>query len=197
MTVGPPHLDGTDAVPGCSNLVRAAGDAKPDFDRLVGDAGRRLYNLLLRLCGDHHYAQDLTQDVLLIAWREYGKFRGECDIFTWLYRIAVNHHRRFQRRMRFSRWLGLSELGDDDERLAADDPAAAERGERQDKVAAAVAALPRDFRETIVLFYYQDQDCRRIAEIVGCSEGTVKSRLWRGRRMLAGKLKGYYQETEG
>lgn len=197
MTPLPQQQAGTDSARASSNLTGAAGTARPDFDRVVADSGRRVYNLLLRLCGDHHHAQDLTQDVLLIAWREYAKFRGDCDVFTWLYRIAVNHHRRFQRRMKFSRWLGLAELGDDDERLAVEQASTAEQGERNDRVAAAVAALPTDFREAIVLFYFHGQDCRMIAGIIGCSEGTVKSRLWRGRRMLAGKLKGYYREMEG
>jgi RNA polymerase sigma-70 factor (ECF subfamily) len=62
-------------------------------------------------------------------------------------------------------------------------------------VARAVAGLPPDFRAAVTLFYFDERDCRKIAEILGCSEGTVKSRLWRGRRMLAKKLMGFALET--
>jgi RNA polymerase sigma-70 factor (ECF subfamily) len=177
--------------------MNAAGRDRLDFAQVIDAYDRRLYNLMLRLTADHHYAQDLAQEVLVIAWREYPKFRGDSDVFTWLYRIAINHHRRFLRKMKFKRWIGLAEVDDGGESLAAQDPETVERNEQRDTVSAAIAALPRDFRETIVLFYYEDKDCRRIAEILNCSEGTVKSRLWRGRRMLAGKLKRYIRETEG
>jgi RNA polymerase sigma-70 factor, ECF subfamily len=169
----------------------------PDFDTVVATYDRRLYNLMLRLTGDHHYAQDLTQDVLLIAYREYPKFRGESDVFTWLYRIAVNHHRRFLRRMKFKRWVGFSDLADPEQMAAADDPPLLEQDEQRAAVLAAIATLPPEFRETVALFYYEDQDCKRIAGVLGCSEGTVKSRLWRGRQLLAEKLKGFIRETEG
>jgi RNA polymerase sigma-70 factor (ECF subfamily) len=191
------HPDGTETALAHSNTMSAAGHDKPDFAQVIEAYDRRLYNLMLRLTDDHHYAQDLAQEVLVIAWREYPKFRGDSDVFTWLYRIAINHHRRFLRKMKFKRWIGLAEVDNDGESMAAQDPETVERSEQRDTVSAAIAALPRDFRETVVLFYYEDKDCRRIAEILACSEGTVKSRLWRGRRMLAGKLKGYIRETEG
>lgn len=191
------RTDGTETALARSNIISAAGRAKPDFAQVIETYDRRLYNLMLRLTADHHYAQDLAQDVLLIAWREYPKFRGDSDVFTWLYRIAINHHRRFLRKMKFKRWLGLSEVDGEGEWLAANDPETIERSEQRDAVSAAIASLQRDFRETIVLFYYEEKDCRRIAEILNCSEGTVKSRLWRARRILAGKLKGFIKELEG
>lgn len=169
-------------------------DRRPDdFTELIDRHSRRLYSLLYRLSGDHHAAQDLAQDVWLAAYRDYGKFQGRADPFTWLYRIAVNRFKRYYRKQRLRLWLGLDQV-----------PEAAESGEitealdqdqRSRAVASAVAGLPADFRTAVALFYFEDRDCRSIAEIVGCSEGTVKSRLWRGRRMLAKKLRGFAKET--
>ncbi len=166
-----------------------------EFEEVLDKYGQKLFNLMLRLTGNFHWAQDLTQDVLLIAHREYHKFRGDSDVFTWIYRIAVNHHRRQARKMRVRSWLGFEDVSS--EVLSTDITAAdpAESSERTKVVARAVSALPEDFKETVVLHYFQDQSCEQIAKIMNCSEGTVKSRLWRGRKILAQKLKGYVSET--
>lgn len=165
-----------------------------DFDQIIDKYGQKLFNLLLRLTGNYHFAQDLSQDVLLIAYKEYPKFRGDSDVFTWIYRIAINHHRKQIRKLRLKSLLGFDEVSSDVLSTAPDnDPA--EQDERNRTVAKAVASLPLEFKETIVLHYFQDQSCEKIANIMGCSEGTVKSRLWRGRKILSQKLKGFVSET--
>ena len=149
--------------------------------------------MLFRLSGDYDLAQDLAQEVFLIAYREYSKFRGEADFFTWLYRIAVNHHRRHLRKQKVRSFFGLGERMPEEE---VSDPRALERMENiekssQDKIIRqTVAGLPVEFKETVVLYYFEDQTCDDIAKILNCSPGTVKSRLWRGRRILAQKLNG-------
>ena len=170
---------------------------KPDFETVIQKYDRRLFNLMLRLTANYHNAQDLTQEVFLIAYKEYPKFRGESDVFTWLYRIAVNHHRRFARTMKVKRWLGFSEVEDSDQIPDPRMESLVEQNEEQQAVSRAVASLHEEFKETVLLYYFEDKDCDNIARILNCSPGTVKSRLWRGRKMLARKLKNYVAETEG
>jgi RNA polymerase sigma-70 factor (ECF subfamily) len=166
-----------------------------DFNQILEKYGQKLFNLMLRLTGNYHWAQDLTQDVLLIVYREYPKFRGESDVFTWIYRIAINYHRRQARKMKLRNWLGFDEVSSEALSTGLEGADPAENSERNKKVAQAVSALPNEFKETVILHYFQDQSCEQIASILDCSEGTVKSRLWRGRKILAQKLKAYVSET--
>ncbi len=166
-----------------------------EFEEVLAKYGQKLFNLMLRLTGNYHWAQDLTQDVLLIAHREYHKFRGDSDVFTWIYRIAINHHHRQARKLRIKSWLGFDDVPVQVLSTSPDDADPAEKDQRTRKVARAVSALPDEFKETVVLHYFQDQSCEQIAKIMNCSEGTVKSRLWRGRKILAQKLKNYVSET--
>lgn len=166
---------------------------RPDFQQVLDKHGGKLFNLMLRLTGNYHWAQDLTQDVLLVAFREYAKFRGESDVFTWIYRIAINHHRRQAKKLRLKNWLGLDDVPAETMSTELADPA--EKDQQSYRVARAVSELPREFRETVVLHYFQDQSCDQIARILDCSTGTVKSRLWRGRKILAQKLEGFVSET--
>jgi len=174
-------------------LYNMTENSKIEFDQIVQKYDKRLFNLLFRLTGDYDLAQDLAQEVFLIAYKEYSKFRGESDFFTWLYRIAVNHHRRYLRKQKVRSFFGLGERMPEEE---VSDPEALEQMENIEKlsqnkiVRQAVAGLPEEFKETVVLYYYEDQACSDIAKILDCSPGTVKSRLWRGRQILAQKLSG-------
>jgi RNA polymerase sigma-70 factor, ECF subfamily len=172
-----------------AELVRRflAGDAQA-FTELATRHERRVYNLCLRVLGNRDDAADATQDTLLAVVRKLDGFRGESAFTTWLHRIAMNvcydHLRRAQRRPMLHR------VADEDlpapEGQPIPDHADAVAGERD--VAAALAAVPEDFRIAIVLADVQDLAYEEIAKILDLPLGTVKSRVHRGRLALARAL---------
>ena len=166
--------------------------AKPDFEKLVTRYDTRLFNVMYAMTGDYHEALDLTEEAFIRAMRAYPRFRGDSDPFTWLYRIGVNvlkkRHRKRARRQ---------ELWQD--HLDNDPPPRAEHRtpesavmlkERAELVRRAIAQLPDAYRETIALRYIDEMTYEEIASASGCSIGTVKSRLARGKEILAELLKG-------
>jgi RNA polymerase sigma-70 factor (ECF subfamily) len=166
--------------------------AKPDFEDLVARYDRRLFNVMYGLTGNYHDALDLTEEAFIRAMRAYPRFRGDAEPFTWLYRIALNvlkkSHRKNARRAEL--------LRDHQERepSPASDTNTAERAVLEDERAAivrrAIAELPTAYRETITLRYIDEMSYEEIAETSGCSIGTVKSRIARGKSLLADLLRG-------
>jgi len=149
---------------------------------------RRVYNLTLRMTGDPAEAADLAQDAFLKAFGAIESFRGDSGFGTWLHRIAVNTVRDHFRKRR-------PQPTDEDslERLveAADVPRASRNpveDRLSDEVTAALTALPEDFRLTVVLCDLLDYSYAEAADILEIAEGTVKSRLFRARALLARSL---------
>ena len=166
--------------------------AKPDFEDLVARYDRRLFNVMYGLTGNYHDALDLTEEAFIRAMKAYPRFRGDAEPFTWLYRIALNvlkkRHRKSARRAE------LWQDHQDREPAPTADVRTAERAileeERAALVRQAIAELPPAFREAITLRYIDEMSYEGIADAIGCSIGTVKSRIARGKSLLAGLLEG-------
>ena len=181
-------------------LLRA-GDAA-SFDRLVSDRGPDVYALLCRLTQDAEEARDLTQETFLQAFRSIAHFRGDADLRTWLYRIAVNQARnrwRWWRRRRRDATVSLDAPARDSEQpLAArlkdervrDPERDALAHERERALDSALQPLARPSREAVVLRDVEGLSYEEVAAALEISVGTVKSRLSRGRAELRRRLEG-------
>jgi RNA polymerase sigma-70 factor (ECF subfamily) len=182
-------------------LLRA-GDADA-FNRLVEDRTADVYALLYRLTEDREEARDLTQETFLQAFRSIAHFRGDSDLRTWLYRIAVNQARnrwRWWKRRRRGSTVSLDEPAARDTeqtlgaRLRDDGARDPEREtlahEREGLIVAALATLARPYREAVVLRDIEGLSYEEVAAALEISIGTVKSRLSRGRTELRRRLEG-------
>ena len=181
--------------PGWDALARVAAGETDAFAELVASHQERLLRLCERLLGDVEEARDAAQEVFLKAFRKAGDFRPQGQVYTWLYRIAVNHclnKLRRRRLVRFLRWDDAADPGGDiaeappyDPPDRAPDPAAAlEARRRWDSTRRAIAKLPAGQRAVLVLARFEGLSYRQIAEVLGITEGAVESRLFRAMRRI-------------
>jgi RNA polymerase sigma-70 factor (ECF subfamily) len=176
-----------------------AGEAAA-FNRLVEDRSGEVYALLYRLTEDAEEARDLTQETFLRAFQAIGRFRGDADLRTWLYRIAINQARnrwRWWRRRRRSDTVSLdaTENGEGSplglrlcDTSQADPEQEALAREREKRLRSALSSLGRSYREAVILRDIEGLSYEEIAATLEISIGTVKSRLARGRLELRRKL---------
>lgn len=170
------------------------------FDTLVSRYSADIYALLFRITQNADEAGDLTQETFLNAFKAIRRFRGDSELKTWLFRIAINEsrnrHRWWRRRFR-EKTVSLDDtVGDTDIRLhetlpnGADDPESTLLKLEQGRaLEAALASLPESFREVIVLCDIEGQSYQQIGDILKINIGTVKSRIARGREELRRRLK--------
>ncbi|MCM3871702.1 MAG: sigma-70 family RNA polymerase sigma factor [Pyrinomonadaceae bacterium] len=137
--------------------------------------------------GDQSAAGDVTQQIFLKLMTSIGQFRGESQFATWLHRLVVNtcidEQRRRKRHIGLEDAVGLHSTG---ERKQAE--RRYERQELADSVKAAIGELKPKFRMPVLLKYVEGLSYEEIADVLGCSKGTVASRLNRGHKQLALRL---------
>jgi RNA polymerase sigma factor (sigma-70 family) len=183
------------ADPGWADLVRVAargGDEDAAFARLVESHQDRLLRLCERLLGDVEEARDGVQEVFLKVYRKAGEVRPQGQVYTWLYRVAVNHCLNKLRRRKLVRFLRWESRADDAETTAPFDPPDAAPGpeavldarRRWLATRRAIAALPENQRTVLVLARFEGLSYKQIAEVLEISEGAVESRLFRAMRRL-------------
>src|SRR5918993_3194297 len=177
------------------------GDAAA-FELLIAERSGEVYGLLYRLTENSEEARDLTQETFLRAFQSIGQFRGDSDLRTWIYRIAINQARnrwRWWRRRRREATVSLdSESPHGNQRLidslrseSNDSPEQETLAhERERALRKALRSLSLSYRETVILRDIEGFTYEEIAETLGINVGTVKSRLARGRLELRHRLEG-------
>ena len=172
-----------------------AGDTEA-FTEVVERYKDRLFHVLLRILGDHHTAEDVLQEAFVKAFRALERFQRESQLYTWLYRIAVNAALSQRRKGRGrAPVLSLDQAKEADAPMQ--DPPDPGRGvpeeveanEAAERVRREIDGLEDDHRVILVLKDLEGMPYEDIAEVLGCPKGTVKSRLHRARMALRDRLK--------
>src|ERR1700722_18158372 len=135
--------------------------------------------------GDEAAASDTTQQVFLKLMRGISKFRGESGFATWLYRMVVNTCMDSVRREKPRLQVEMNPM-----RTPAGQEDAIAQEQRARSIQAALSDLPPKLRVAVLLRYFEDLSYEEMARAMGCSMGTVASRLNRGHKLLAKKLEG-------
>jgi RNA polymerase sigma-70 factor, ECF subfamily len=168
-------------------LTRARAGESSAFCRLAVEHEARLLQQACGLARDPSAAEDLVVETLVEAWRSLSRYDGTCRFSTWLFSILLHRHQKALRRAR-SRPIPLAALSsaEADERrqahenLPAAGPSPAEeamRREAADRLRMAVGALPEKHQQVVLLRFFEDASLPEIGAVLGCSVGTVKSRL--------------------
>lgn len=168
------------------------------FAYLIAAYQNPVFNLISHIVENGTEPADVLQNVFVKVFKGIRHFHGDSSLRTWIYRIAMhealNHRRSWLRRLRrepFSLDDGrggcVVEYVEHNEQQ--DTPyQALEQAERQDLVRRALASLSQPYRAVVVLREIEGLSYEEIAQVVGVAEGTVKSRLMRGRELLRRKL---------
>jgi RNA polymerase sigma-70 factor (ECF subfamily) len=183
-----------------AELVRRTLDGDHEAYRaLVNAYQNKVYGIAYGVIHNREDALDIAQDVFIKAFKKLRSFRGSSSFYTWLYRITVNmaiDHARKKRQMVSVNY---------DDRLLEQPPAEGaprdgrrvnplevlKRQELNTTIMSAIMELPEEQRATVILRELEDLSYAEIASVLGCSIGTVMSRLHYGRKKLRQKLSGY------
>ncbi len=178
-------------------LVRQAREgSEAAFRSLVQRYQDRIVNVVFRFLGDLDESEDVAQETFLKVHRKLGSFQFESTFYTWLYRIAVN---AAQDRVKQRRRRPATSLEDLPPVFAspASDAGPPDRVVLSQEIATTVRAkvdeLPARYRTVLVLREFEGRSYEEISEILGCSIGTVESRLFRARQRLMRKLQSYWR----
>lgn len=181
------------------------------FEEIVTAYERKIYNLAIRYVGNEQDACDMTQEVFLRIYRSIEKFKEECSLSTWIYRITANLCIDFIRKDAAKSTVSLDVDDDAQEiQIASDDLAsnpesALQNIELREAIQSSMNMLSDEHRQIIILRDVSGLTYQEIVDILGLEEGTVKSRLARARRKLRdllisqGNVSGAFpsKKTEG
>lgn len=157
----------------------ALSDNRRAFARLVDAYQSTLRNFFLNLtAGDYALSDDLSQETFIKVYANIRSFKGLSKFKTWLLRIAYNEFYSYMRKTREEREEEGANVPDE---LANDE----KRNDAKMDVYTAMRVLSKDERSVISLFYLQDLPIKKVAEITGMPEGTIKSHLSRGKTKMA------------
>lgn len=173
---------------------RAAAGQTAAWDELIDLYGERLYNLALHFAGSREEAEDLTQEIFLRLYQNLRQYRGDRPLVSWALRLSRNlcidhyrHARQERRSLRLSEEI-LAQLPAED-----DVQAEAQLREEVEAVHEALAKMPEEMAEVVLLRDLQGWSLEEVASYLDIPLGTVKSRLHRARLELAGRVQARFR----
>ncbi len=174
-------------------LIKRAQNGDNDaFNHLMDDYFKKIYNIAFRMADNADDAADMTQEIMLKLFKNISSFSGNSKFSTWVYRVATNtcldELKKLKRHKNYSIDKDI-ETDDGDFSYEVEDTSPvpetlAEQKELKTIVASAIGMLNPDHKAVLVLRDIQGFSYDEIARIVGCTEGTVKSRISRARAQL-------------
>jgi RNA polymerase sigma-70 factor (ECF subfamily) len=202
-TARPVELAVEQALPAASHeallVAELRAGSEEAFAYLLAVYQNPVFNLVAHMVESGTDAADVLQNVFVKVFKGIKHFHGESSLKTWIYRIAVHeasNHRRGWLRRRLREVFSLDEDGAVTEMVLAESAVqpetpyqALEQAERQRLVRRALDSLAQPYRTVVVLREIEGLGYEEIADVLGISEGTVKSRLMRGRELLKRKLR--------
>jgi len=158
-----------------------------DLERLMEEYGTNLLRLCYMYLKDYHLAQDAVQETFVKVYLKYSGFRAESSEKTWITRIAMNVCRDMMRKRSFK------ERGEEIPEFLTTEPGSgpeeeALENDKNNRLLRAIQNLPDIYRETLLLYYYEDLKAEEIARVQHTARSTVNVRLKRGRDMLRAVL---------
>ena len=196
-TLAQPDVSELDLVKRCQ-----AGETEA-FDELVTRYRTRIFGMIYNMVHSEQDAWDLAQDSFLKAWKSIKRFQGKSSFYTWMYRIVMNVTIDWLRKKQIK---GAGTEFDDAVQLKEIDPASRtvpkaeelpyermERSEVRTQIDNAIAQLTPEHRAVILMKETEGMQYHEIAEALGCSIGTVMSRLFSARKRLQSLLKDVYE----
>src|SRR5438309_1320253 len=177
-------------------LVRAAQRGNmAAFEELVARHRDKIYARAVSMMRNEEEAIDLSQEAWVKAWQRLRQFQGEASFGTWMTRIVINlclDQLRKQKRQRTESIEEMNEESGGVERqmpvVTVNPTAGLERGELRQRIDQALSQLSHEHRTVMVLHEFEEMEYKEIAKTMGCSIGTVMSRLFYARRKMAALL---------
>ncbi|WP_040950060.1 RNA polymerase sigma factor [Gorillibacterium massiliense] len=168
------------------HLPFAAEMDSQTFDELMLQHGQDVWNYAFFITRDRHLTDDITQEVFLRAYRGIQHFRGQCTVKTWLLKMTRNQAYSTRRSAFYRRVFVSSSPGESQTTPSAESAYFGKLA--SDEIWHAVMTLPLKFREVLLLEIKSELSMKEIADMLGVSEGTAKSRLHRARARVTAKL---------
>jgi RNA polymerase sigma-70 factor (ECF subfamily) len=183
-------------------MIQEALSGDPGFEKLVKTYEQMVYRVAYRFLNNETDASDVSQEVFIRVHRSLPQFRGDSALSTWIYTITANLSRNAIRskKNRAKVQMLAPQTGEDDRRSfwdkvtdkkAVSSSRKIESGDMREAIQAALAELPPDFREAVILRDLEDLDYAEIAKVLKAGVGTIKSRIFRGRSLLREQLKDW------
>lgn len=182
-------------------IVRCQAGDRPAFDELVARYQRYVFNLIYQHLGRSDDLDDVAQEVFLRIFKFIRKYRGNASLESWIYKIVLNYCRTFaRRRSTWARIFGVQANTRGDEERTYElldsvpsetyDPAkTVEQRRLAEDILEAVHSLPDIYRDILIMREVNELSYEEIAQILGISIGTVKSRISRARDLVRAKVK--------